>query len=156
MKILPFFFFLLSLTLCVQVFGQKSNKKEIITALKLKKKSALKFHKGLIIQGFSVDKDGVLRPDKDYEIVILDKTKEFLVKPKGAVFKMSDDFVIIDTDDGAKMVCACGFGAGDDCSANISQDGGDRIYKCVGSCGCGSYFIEPTFNVAQFETAEGY
>lgn len=139
MKYLPLLFICSFLLLNTQIFGQKKENTDKIIALKLHEKAAIKFQT-VHIEGFSVDKDGILRPSKGYHIIYHAESGNFMVKPENMEVPQLDK-VDVQTDETGSMVCHCGFGAGDNCLWWSRTEGNTTYNKCQGSCDCGSVYI---------------
>ena len=154
MKNSQILFILLFLLMCAQGFGQKIKKTDKVTALKLKKAIAQQYQNRIRIQAFNVDKYGVLRPNKGYEIVYLPKEKNFFVKPQNTENPPIDGVVATKVP-GGTLICHCGFGAGDDCKYNTTLDGNIIRYFCDGSCGCGDVFVPDRGGPIEYETVGG-
>lgn len=150
-------FYLLSfcLLMVTMSYGQKIDKKDSIIALKLEKTLASKFEKGLKIPGIVV-MGGVLRPMEGFEILVLEKTEEFVIKPieRKVLDRSQGDFDIRNIG-GITIVCHCGLSGGDDCQFYDVPQGSDTHVYCGGRCPCGSFSFANFKSVRQFETMDG-
>ncbi len=153
MKYLSLFFICSFLFLSTQSFGQKYKNTDQITALKLHQKAAIKFQT-THMEGFTVDKDGILLPSKGYHIIYHAESGNFMIKPEKMPVPQLDK-VDVQTDETGTTICNCGFGAGDNCLFWSRSEGNDVFIKCQGSCECGSIYIpSPPYCIA-FQTAHG-
>jgi len=153
MKLLPFFFIVLSVSIASPIFGQEVKKAGKITALILEENIANYYQKGIKFQAFILDEEGVLEAKKDYEIVLDAKEKKFVVKPKSIKYPIADNVEVSDIN-GGKSVCHCGFGAADDCEFLGNPKPGE-IHDCGGSCTCGQLIIWDIKSIGRFRTLDG-
>lgn len=107
------------------------------------------------LEAFTVDRDQVLRPQKDYRLVFSSKVKKIilaLAADKEVTNVASDNFEKVELDNGIEIHCYCMDG-NDDCTFdNVSA----TEFKCSGSCSCGiGMIIAPGKNIPEYQTSEG-
>ena len=149
--VLPIFFLFLMNT---PVIAQKGNDTKIITAVRLDMATAKVYLDGIQIHSFNIDKKGVLRPTKGYEIVYRSEFKQVIIKPKGRQIPING-YEEIEVP-GGTMYCLCNGGAADNCEFQVNIADKELLYFCAGSCGCGSFTIyDVSYPVLEYETPGG-
>ncbi|MCB0703959.1 MAG: hypothetical protein KDC34_01560 [Saprospiraceae bacterium] len=155
MKITQYLFVLLALIMSVQINAQAPKDGAILTAIRLKAEVAQEYAKGVQVTGFTIDKKGVLRPSKGYEIVYVSIKKQVVVRPAGqSITPPSFDVQPVP---GGVMFCLCGGSGPDPCKINLAMDSENGLnYFCEGGNCCGSFIIYDTSDpVVDYETAGG-
>ena len=148
-------FLLFFFSISTQVFAQKGNENKKLTAIRFEKMIAAEYSK-INIKAISVDKKGVLRATKGYEIIYYFHTKQIVIQPIGETYKPpSDNFDVMNVP-GGLMICTCGGGGADNCKISVTVADDTVRFFCDGSCDCGSFIIYDNLNDnLEFETAGG-
>lgn len=126
-----------------------------VQALKLDGSLADQLRKMQYVEAFTVDRDEVLRPQKDYRLVFYKTVEKFILAPateNNMTNVASDNFEKVELDNGVEIHCYCMDG-NDDCTFDNVRAG---EFKCSGSCSCGiGMIISPGKNIPEYQTAEG-
>jgi hypothetical protein len=141
-------------------FSSVSNEKPgteevIITGLRFDKDRTDVFSKTPKQPAFTIDKKGVLRPTKDYQIIYVKSDKVLVLLPKTtsySSYKQLGGYDEIELPGGDLVACMCD--ARDNCRFDNSKK--EFEFVCTGSCGC---YIGVLFNYSnppfQYETPGG-
>lgn len=126
-----------------------------LQAIRLDESLADRLREKQYLQAFMIDRDQVLRPQKDYRLVFSREIKKIILAPateKEIVNVASDNFEKVELDNGIEIHCYCMDG-NDDCTFdNVSA----TEFECSGSCSCGiGMIIAPGKNILEYQTSGG-
>ncbi len=143
------------------LFSSFSNEKPgteeiIITGLRFDKARTDALKKTPKQPAFTIDKKGILRPTKDYQIIYVKSDKTLVILPNTTTYssyKQLDGYEEIELPSGDLIGCMCD-GPFDNCRFDNSKE--DNEFVCTGSCRC---YIGVLFDYArppfEYETAGG-
>ena len=139
-------------------FAQGSDQFQELTAVRMQKELIQKYLDGPQLDAFTINKEGVLRPTKDYHIIYNKKKGILVLKPKkekSLVFTQGG-YDEIELPGGHVAACFCSEGQ-DDCMFQISDNPQTPFrFVCEGTCGCGVGIIFKKRNPpAEYETPGG-
>lgn len=137
--------------------NQKLNNEEIIlTGLRFDKDRTESLKKTPKQAAFILDKNGVLRPTKNYQLIYIKAEKALVILPKTMsyrIYKQIDGIEFIDLPGIGIVGCMCD-GDSDNCHFDNSKK--EEEFVCTGSCRC---YIGILFDMAkppsEYETAGG-
>lgn len=148
---------LLCMVLSATAIGQNPGT-DNITALKLTATVGEQYFKNISIEAFTVDKNNILRPTKDYKITYFAAEKKIAVQLKTMKFTGPQPSIPgfdVKEVPGGTMFCLCDR-ANDDCKISPRVIDNKLIFSCGGMCGCGSFIIYDTSDpVLGYQTAGG-
>lgn len=128
----------------------------IVTGLRFDKARIATFKKLPEHGAFTLEKNEVLRPTKDYQIVYAKSDKALVLIPKTttySTFKQLNGYEEIELPGGILIGCMCS-GANDDCHFDNSKI--EYKFECKGSCRCYMGIVfDWTSPPLQFETSIG-
>ncbi len=156
MKKIQYLFCLLFLLGSFPSFAQKSQPIKEITAIKMTPELVKEYIGKLSFQSFKMDRQGIMRPNKGYEIVYLEKTKQVVIKKKNTPIPIEGfDMQKVP---GGMMYCFCGESGGgaDDCEIKVTVHDNSLNYFCQGRCGCLDLMIyDVSKPIKEYETPGG-